>query len=194
MQADLSRRLSPTTLTLGALASCALGTLSALPLFPLPTSAQSSCRGALPACVPMGDRALFTFCRPPLPPGQRWAGDSGSPVGFEEDLVCDNFLGACAASGDSATILICNHAGQLFAYPGVIELNGSGETGKPKIFVRWTSVYTAQVTNSGTVGGGLGVQREGVNVGGSLAAGSSTTATAVRYAWHDSSIVEVRPC
>jgi len=182
MQSNLSRRFSPATLTLGGLALCALGTLTAAPLGPPPTPAQGSCHGSLPACVPMNDCALYTFRRPALPPGQRWALANGGPVGFEEDFVCDDFLGACGVNGESATILICNHAGRLLTHPGAIELNGTGEVGNPEIFVRWTSVYTAQVTNSGLA------------VGGSISGGSSQTSTVVRYAWHDSAVVEVRPC
>lgn len=194
MQPVLSRRLSPTTLALCALASTTLGTLSAAPLALLPAP-QSPCTAVgLPPCIPVGDCALYTFCRPPLPPGQRWVGAHGDPVGFEDDYFCDDFLGSCGGGGSTATILVCNHSNRLVVYPGLVELTGAGEQGDPEIFVRWTSVYTSTITNSQSSTSSVGVHSTGGGWSSSSSTGYSTTSTALRYAWHDSSVVGVRPC
>lgn len=195
MPTHLPRRLSPAALALCALASSALGALSAAPLALLPTPQTPCTGGGLPPCIPVGDCALYTFCRPPLPPGQRWVGANGDPIGFEDDYFCDDFLGACGGSGSTATILVCNHQDRLVVYPGLVQLDGAGEQGTPEIFVRWTSVYTSTVTTSNSNTSSFGVQSS--NGGGwssSNSSGVSTTSTALRYAWHDSSVVGVRPC
>jgi len=195
MKSQLPRRLSPAALALCALASSALGALSSAPLALLPAPQSLCTAGGLPPCIPVGDCALYTFCRPPLPPGQRWVGANGDPIGLEDDYFCDDFLGACGGGGASATILVCNHYDRLVVYPGLVQLDGAGEQGDPEIFVRWTSVYTSTVTTSNSNTSSYGVQSS--NGGGwssSSSSGVSTTSTALRYAWHDSSVVGVRPC
>ncbi|MFM7298313.1 MAG: hypothetical protein ACKO4Q_13975 [Planctomycetota bacterium] len=195
MQPRFPRRLSPVALSMCALAASALGTLSAAPLALLPAPPQSSCAGGgLPPCIPVGECALYTFCRPPLPPGQRWAGTNGDPVGFEDDFFSDDFLGACGGNGVSATILVCNHQGRLVVYPGVIDLGGVGEQGDPEIFVRWTSVYTSTITTTNTSTSSYGVQTGNGGWSSSNSSGVGSTRTALRYEWHDSSVVGVRPC
>ncbi len=195
MKPFLPCRLSTAALALCALASSALGTLSAAPLAPLPALQSPCTTGGLPPCIPVGDCALYTFCRPPLPPGQRWVGTPGDPVGFEDDYFSDDFLGACGGAGATATILVCNHSDRLVVPPSVVDLGGAGEQGDPEIFVRWTSVYTSTITTTHTNISSYGMQSTG---GGgwssSNSTGVSSSSTVLRYAWHNSAVVSVQPC
>jgi hypothetical protein len=191
------RTLTPSVLALTALTSTALGALSASPLAFLPLPPQGSPCGALgvPPCIPVGDCVAYSFCRPALPPGQEWVGTHGDPVGFEDDVLCDDFLGSAGGSGDVATIVVCNHGDRLVTYPAHERLDGPGEQGSPEIFVRWTSIYTASVTVTQSQSSSVGVtSTAGVGAGSSTSTSVGTTRTTLRYAWHTSSTVEVLPC
>ena len=191
------RSLTPSALALTALTSTALGALSASPLalLPLPPQAGPCATLGVPPCIPVGDCVVYSFCRPALPPGQDWVGTHGDPVGFEDDMLSDDFLGSAGGSGDVATIVVCNHGDRLVTYPAHERLDGAGEQGSPEIFVRWTAVYTASVTVTQGQSSSVGVtSTAGVGAGSSTSTSIGTSRTALRYAWHTSSTVEVLPC
>lgn len=149
-----------------------------------------------PPCVPLGDCVLYSFCRPPLPPGATWAGSgTGDPVAFEDDAFADDFLGRTSGSGDPACVEVCNHSGALYSYPLGERLDGPGEMGTPEIFVRWTATYTSLVTTTNTSTSGSTAQTtNGQGTGSSSTTSISMTSTVQRFTWVRSGNAEVWPC